>query len=417
MVFANEQGEVLDDPSVEMAGMSGREPVRVQERDLIPLPHGSELLALPDRCPIGFERRSPRGRQRLFGDRRAVAAFLAPAYTRFLGPAMERSPGGVLLPLYAYAAVGWRDGRFWVPAVRVDPDPRQDPKGFDLQALPEVVERHMAVSPPANRLIEQLKGCALDRCCPAARNYFLARSEAPLPTSPWCNARCIGCISEQPEARTPTFGRIAFLPGPEEVAQVAIPHLEKVPDPVVSFGQGCEGEPLLVADLLEESLRLIRGATNAGVVNLNTNGSRPDQVARLCQAGLDSVRVSLPSALPSLFDAYTKPMGFGLQDVIQSLGAAREAGAHTSINYFVFPGVSDLQAEVEALIKLCGSGLVDMVQLRNLNIDPDLYLSELGPLQDLGPAISVAELIRRLRSELPDLRLGYFNPCWPRDSP
>lgn len=414
MVFAGPQGEIFDDPAFAMAGMSGREVVPVDPRWLVPLPEGSDLLTLPGRHPIGFPRHGRRREPRSFGDRQAVAAFVAPAYTRFLGPAMETEPGAVLLPLYAYTAVGWRDGRFWIPATRVDPDVRQDPAGFDAREIERRVEARLRAGPRGNRLLVHLRDCALVRRCPAARNFFLGRWEAPLPTSPACNARCVGCISEQPEGRTQTFGRIAFRPDPRELVEVAVPHLERAPRPVVSFGQGCEGEPLLVADLLEEAIRLFRQRTGRGVVNLNTNGSRPDAVARLCAAGLDAIRISLPAALPRLYSTYTRPAGFGHGDVLRSLQAAREGGARVSINYFVFPGVSDREAEAEALFDLCRSGLVDRIQLRNLNIDPELYLAELGPLDPLGRTLGVGRLIHLLRRDFPLIELGYFNPYFEK---
>ena len=51
---------------------------------------------------------------------------------------------------------------------------------------------------PDNRLVRHLESCALVYGCPAGKNFFLSRYEAPLPTSPTCNSRCIGCISLQP---------------------------------------------------------------------------------------------------------------------------------------------------------------------------------------------------------------------------
>lgn len=410
MVFADGEGQILDDPDVDMAARSGFEVQRVDPEQLVPLPPGSDLLVLPDRAPLGWGRRGPmRGRPQTFRDRQAVAAFLAPAYTRFQGPAYETRPEAVLLPLYAYTAVGWRDGRFWVPAQRVDADQRQDPEGFDPSEIARRTHARLRRH-PSNRLIEHLGDCALVRVCPAARNYFLDRWEAPLPSSPTCNARCVGCISEQPDGRTQTFGRIAFRPTAEEIAGVAVPHIEIAPRPVVSFGQGCEGEPLLVSDLLRDAIRTIRLHTSAGVINLNTNGSRPAAIDELCAAGLDSVRISLPAALGPIYDAYTQPRGFTHGDVLASVRAAHDRGAHVSLNYFVFPGVSDRQAEADALLQLCTSGQVDMVQLRNLNIDPDLYLRTLGGLQAFGPTLGVQRLIQRLREEAPRVRLGYFNP-------
>ena len=43
--------------------------------------------------------------------------------------------------------------------------------------------------------------------------------------------------------------------------------------------------------------------------------------------------------------------------------------------------------------------------MRNLNIDPDLYLSEMGK----GEGIGIPKMIEILKEELPSLQFGYFN--------
>jgi hypothetical protein len=48
-----------------------------------------------------------------------------------------------------------------------------------------------------------------------------------------------------------------------------------------------------------------------------------------------------------------------------------------------------------------------MIQWRNLNIDPDLYLETLG--QKLPAGIGIRALIERI-----PIRRGYFNPSVPR---
>ena len=76
------------------------------------------------------------------------------------------------------------------------------------------------------------------------QELFLGRYEAPLPTSQACNARCLGCISLQSDAQlTSSQNRIAFTPSAREIAEVALTHIRRVKSAVVSFGQGCEGDP------------------------------------------------------------------------------------------------------------------------------------------------------------------------------
>jgi pyruvate-formate lyase-activating enzyme len=186
---------------------------------------------------------------------------------------------------------------------------------------------------------------------------------------------------------------------------VALPHLEKAEDAILSFGQGCEGEPLTQWRLLEDSILLLRGKTDRGTINLNTNGSFPKRLARLCEAGLDSVRVTLNSPHLKFYKRYHRPRGYSFGDVVESLVRAKEKGIYTSINLLVFPGFTDREEEVEGLIDLIKETNLDLVQVRNLNIDPDLYLKAMGR----GEGIGIAKMMDVLRKEFPPLQFGYFN--------
>jgi hypothetical protein len=82
---------------------------------------------LPGRRPIGLD---PSTGAPVEWDEEgvsAVAAFLAPAWTMFLHPAYRTLADAPPLPLFAYSAVGFADGKFWATGVRVDEDVRQDP--------------------------------------------------------------------------------------------------------------------------------------------------------------------------------------------------------------------------------------------------------------------------------------------------
>ena len=292
----------------------------------------------------------------------------------------------------------------------------------------EVTDRHLASKVKqilrdceGNRLVEQLSRCALEYHCFAAKNAFYRRWECPLPTSPACNADCIGCLSSQPsEGCQASHERIAFVPTVEEVTQVALPHLQEAEDAIVSFGQGCEGEPLLQVDLLETSIATLRDKTDRGTINLNTNGSIPRFVERLCRAGLDSIRITLNSTHPELYNTYFKPRGYEFGHVVESIARAKERGIFTGINLLVFPGLTDQKEEVECLASFIRETNVDMVQARNLNIDPDLYLQALGCDERRG--IGIPNMLNFIREKFPHLVLGYFNrtretfsPNPPRD--
>jgi len=309
--------------------------------------------------------------------------------------------------MWSYTAVGFSDENYLVPAFHIEENPTWDPAGFDDDELLPLLEKRLA-GRGSNRLYEHLAGCAVDNHCFAAKNLFLGRGEAPLPVSRACNASCLGCLSLQPAEGAPaSHFRLSFRPTATEVAQVALDHLKAVPEGIVSFGQGCEGEPLTEAPLLIEAIKKIRAKTPAGTINLNTNGSDPEAVARLAEAGLDSIRVSLVSPRPEIFQAYVRPQGYGLKEVAQCLTAAQQSGLLTMVNYLVFPGVSDQEAEVEAMIGFLKSCQVRFLHLKNLCLDPDYYLRSI-PLAD-SPAIGLENLAQTLRAEVKGLRLGYFN--------
>jgi len=415
LLFANSRGEILDYDGLDMAGSSAGKFLLPQPDELIPLPEGSELFVLPGRLPVGIE---TGGDAALLADNpydpddqiSAVAAFMAPAYTAIYTAAYQSNEQAPLLPLFAYTAVGWLNDRFWVAAFRSDPDIRQDTSRFDQSTINRKTATQLNHH-PENRLIQHLGKCCLTYGCPAARNYFLGRWEAPLPSSPVCNASCLGCISLQPSGCCPsTQDRIQFVPTPQEITEIAIPHLKTADRAVVSFGQGCEGEPLLQAKTLEKAIHLIRRATDRGTINLNTNGSLPEAVERLAGAGLDSIRISINSARPGFHRRYYRPSGFSFSDVRRSMDIMKEYDRHVSLNYFILPGFTDDPEESAALTELIETCKPDLIQLRNLNMDPEYYLKMIQHLPH-QPALGMLNWLEQLRDRFPTLQFGYFNPA------
>ncbi|MEN8199955.1 MAG: radical SAM protein, partial [Thermodesulfobacteriota bacterium] len=252
--------------------------------------------------------------------------------------------------------------------------------------------------------------CCLTYGCPAARNYFLDRWEAPLPTSPVCNARCVGCISLQTSGKcSATQDRIRFVPSPAEISEIAVSHLQQAERPIVSFGQGCEGEPLLQAETIEKAIVSIRRETRRGTINLNSNSSLPAKIKGLAAAGLDSLRVSLNSAQERYYTPYYRPQHYGFADVLQSIRAMKEAGKFVSLNYFVLPGVTDSTAEFDALSSLLRNYQPDRIQLRNLNMDPEHYLRCISYAETAAP-LGMKQWLEKIKGDFPELQLGYYNP-------
>jgi wyosine [tRNA(Phe)-imidazoG37] synthetase (radical SAM superfamily) len=409
ILYSDGKGNIFEDTSLYVAGRSGWDAGEIPEDEWIELPDGGTLYELPGRRGIGIDVKT--SEMRLCEKGWAVAAFIPPAHTGLYLAAFETMPDAPTLPLFSYTAAGWLNNKFYVPAVRIERDIRQECAGYDDRTIREGVDKFVAAY-PHNRLVKHLaEKCTLTYSCPASRNYFMGRWECPIPTSPACNANCIGCISFQPEDETivSTQDRLTFKPTAEEIAEYTVPHLETAPYPIVSFGQGCEGEPLLMWETIKQSIIEIRKHTSKGSININTNGSKPAAVEQLMQAGLDSIRVSMNSARPDIYTKYYQPNNYKFEDLKESLKIVRKYGGWSSINYFVFPGMTDSIAEFDALCEFIRETDISMIQWRNFNIDPDWYLGKMG-VADTGEAMGIKQMIDLIHEEFPNLKFGYFNP-------
>lgn len=414
LVVSDGKGNVFEIPGLELVGMRIKARILPTLDELIPIPQGSILLELPGRYPIGFDRvrnkfitlKKYQGTSVI-----ATSVFMAPAYTQLYRAAYQTKAGAVKLPLFAYTPVGWRNDRFWAPAIRVDNDLRQDIIHFDVNLIEKAAQK-MLEKFPDNRLVQHLvNNCVRQYFCPAAQNFVMGRWECPVPTSPVCNAKCIGCISKQPKNGVPvTQQRISFVPTDQEIVEFTVPHLEHAPRAIISFGQGCEGEPLLQGQLIETAIQKIRRVTSRGTINLNTNACYPDVIERLCQAGLDSVRISLNSAQPDLYTRYYNPIDYNFDDVLASMKVIRKHGRWISLNYFIFPGLTDDGHEIEHLIEIIKEYQIDYIQMRNLNIDPEWYINELELERKTSNAIGILNWQATIRSKAPWIRFGYYNP-------
>ncbi|TAL47464.1 MAG: radical SAM protein [Chitinophagaceae bacterium] len=413
ILYSDGKGNIFEDTSLYATGRSGWDAIPVPEDEWIELPDGGSLYELPGRKGIGIDVKT--GEMRLCEKGWAVAAFIPPAHTGLYLAAYETGKDAPTLPLFCYTAAGWYNNKFYVPAVRIEQDIRQECAGYDKKKI-DIGTNNLLKAYPHNRLVKHLmENCCQTYNCPAARNFALGRWECPVPVSPACNANCIGCISFQPQEESipSTQDRLTFKPTAEEIIEFTVPHLETAPYPIISFGQGCEGEPLLMWETIRNSIIEIRKHTNKGSININTNGSNPEWVRALCVAGLNSIRVSTNSARREIYMPYYRPNNYQFEDIVESLKVVNSFGGWTSINYFVFPGMTDSVAEYEALRKLIKETGLKMIQWRNFNIDPDWYLGKIG-VTDTGDCLGVKQLMELIREEFPDLKFGYFNPSIER---
>ena len=398
LLWSNAQGRISTDTRHLALGRTGDVSREIHPDELSPMPPGAVLQYLPGRLPLAqrvdngqVETVARMGRT---ASPMAVAVMLPNGWARTLMPAWTVATPSEALPFFGYTAATAVGDEIFVAALQTEDHVRWSPFQYNTPDLPRTVEQRLARS-PGNRLLSHLARCALDYQCYNAQNIFYGRWEGGVAVSAGCNARCLGCISEQPADMPPSpQERLRFVPTVEEITEIGIPHLEGG-ETILSFGQGCEGEPLLQADLLERSIRALRAATSRGTIHLNTNASSPRAVARLVEAGLDSIRVSMNSVNEERYDAYYRPKAYRFADVEESIGICSKAGITIAINLLYMPGVNDLEWEVERLEGLVERYGVHQVQMRNLNIDPDLYLASQPRLE--GRAVGIPAMIHRLR--------------------
>jgi len=382
----------------------------------VAIPPHARLATLPGRRPIGLDPRTGdvvELREMKLGRRTvrasAVGAVLPPGWTRLSLPAYRTSAVAPVLPQWAYTAAAW-DARLGhvVYAARTDRRTHWDPAAHSTPDLPHLVRDRLARDD--NPLLKQLARCALEWSCFTAQNTFYVRDEGAIPASVGCNARCVGCISEQPAGGPPSsHERMDEAPDAERMSRIGIAHLGAAPGrTMVSFGQGCEGEPLTRAHVIAEAIRRMRRATSRGSINVNTNGPLPENLALLIDAGLDACRISLNSAHGPLYEAYYQPVRYCWKDVERSIALAKKRGVYTAINLLTFPGVTDQQGEVEGLCELVGRHRVDQVQVRSLAIDPEQYLAVARGKSAGGPVLGMRVLLRKLRGARKGLVIGNF---------
>ncbi|WP_136607630.1 radical SAM protein [Paenibacillus dokdonensis] len=410
LVYADEKGNVFDHPSLYGLARSGDMIVEILEDELIPLPDGATLVGLPNTRAIGMDPETGE-MQPLPGDAQAVGALLPQGFTRLCLPGYVKTDKEYKLPLFGYSAVVWKDGRFYTTARLSDDPEKWNPLNCDLKDLKLGVKR-LTEKYPDNRLYEHMSNCALGYECLTASNTFLNRWEGAVPVSYSCNAGCFGCISEQPDDSgfVAPQTRMNFKPKVEELVQIMLEHL-KTPESIISFGQGCEGEPSTQAKIIIEAMREVRSITDMGYININTNAGLTDFIRGIVDAGLDLMRVSTISALDDHYNAYYKPRKYTLANVEKSLKYASDQGVYTSINYLIFPGVTDREEEIEAMVEFARRTGLKLIQMRNLNIDPESYLELISPAK--GEILGMKQMIEIFQEELPDVVIGSYTHVPP----
>ncbi len=417
LVVSNSSGALFEIPELRAAEQrqTGGSIHVSADTDVIAMPGSATLVRLPGRRPIGFDpsRKKCVVLRTYNGVEVWAAACVLPAgFMNIANPAYEQQPDAPILPLYAYSALGWSRGRFVCAGMRLDRDRRFDPDRFTPAVVKKEARKRIRQF-PGNRIVKHLvTNCVFRYGCPTARSFVMGDKECAVPVSRACNAACLGCISAQEchSGIVASQHRIAFAPGVDEIVQYAAAHLRSSRDPILSFGQGCEGEPLLESELIAEAICAIRKRTRRGIIHMNTNASLPGALERLCRAGLNSIRVTLISASPQSYMRYHRPKGYGYGDVLSSLGVARKHGLWVSLNLLSLPGFTDLPSQFGPLQNLIGKKRPDMLQIRSLNIDPAYFARSMSIENEGEEPMGMVRWLHEIRAGFPALRIGCFNP-------
>ena len=368
--------------------------------EALPLPPGADVVHLPGRAGIGLDRA---GRARELGPGRfGVAAIVPIGYLRMGLPAYTDDTAAAPLRPRAYAAVGADpSGELVVSAVPVE----AEASAYDGRSAPDLASRISATQRdrPSSRVLRQLARCAKDYRCRAAANAFLGRHDCALPVAAPPNQRPSEVLVLHDDADASPTEPAAFKPTSEELADAAARHLEGG-GTVVAFGRACEGEPLLSVRVIEGAIVAARERTRLGTIHLETNGSVPTALRRLCDAGLDSVAVRLVSARAETYEAIHRPDGFRFADVRASIATAVAANVSVALRVLALPGLIDRGRELDALVGLAGdlppgSSLV----LRDLAADPQRAL-QIAPASE--PALGMRRMLDRLRTDAAHLKIA-----------
>ncbi|MDY6820353.1 MAG: radical SAM protein [Deferribacterota bacterium] len=405
LVYAAKDGSIIDEPSYYTVATTAEFDFVPPENDYIDIPNTSKIFYIPDSIPLGYNKKRMHIENIKKGN--SLSAFLPPGYLRLYLPAYKRKEGSKYLPFYAYCHIAAKGDKLVVPAIKIDDDSKWNPANYDFTPNFVNVVKPVLKKFENNKIVNQLSKCALEYGCTAAKNFFLGQYEAPIPTSNRCNCSCLGCISFSDRHLVVPHNRLTFTPTAKEIVEVALYHGDNEKDTLVSFGQGCEGDPIMVVDVICKAVKEIKAKNKNITINFNSNCSKPEKIKQLIDAGIDSIRVTLFSADNYLYNVYHKPADYSFEDVLKSLDIMSNSDVFLSLNLLVFPGITDRLEEIKALEKLLDNYRIDLIQWRNLNIDKYLLFDNIKLKKD--EILGLKNLLKRLKRKYKHLQHGYFN--------
>ena len=160
-----------------------------------------------------------------------------------------------------------------------------------------------------------------------------------------------------------------------------------------------------MAENISAAIKKIRETTSRGQININTNAGFTNGIKKIVDAGLDSMRVSIISANAENYQRYYRA-GYKLDAVKNSIRYALDKNVHVSLNMLYMPGFNDRESEFAAWKKFLEELPVQMIQVRNLNYDPDEFFSVMPNDKNF---LGTKKFLRELKKIFPALTIGNFS--------
>jgi hypothetical protein len=196
-----------------------------------------------------------------------------------------------------------------------------------------------------------------------------------------------------------------LLESPSEMIEAGLQHLLHAPNALVNLDISEEVNLDAVSNLIQS----IRQQTFRGMIQINASAPDPRSIKKWCEAGLDSIRLTLNSAQGNYYNLFHEPQESRFDDIVESFKIARYFHRRAVLNYEIFPGLTDHPAEIDALIKLVRELKIETIQLHNLKIDPEWYMDELQLLNLTRKQIGIQNWFTHLQKTFPAIQIGYYD--------
>ena len=155
--------------------------------------------------------------------------------------------------------------------------------------------------------------------------------------------------------------------------------------------------------LLGDAIRNFRSTFPGSHIQLNLPSIPKNALTDLCEAGLDSLQLTINSAQASFYEAFHKQAGYKLDGITSAFREMKSRGGAAILNYLVFPGLTDHPQEMTAFSQLLSQTKIDKVTLQNMEIDPEWYMDELAILTLERKQVGISNWLKHIREDFPQL--------------